>query len=227
MDQVMLSLIPLALAAAFQPLDIIAMLVLLQTKRGTTYGLSFLAGMFIFRLSLGLGFWFLASSIEDSVEASGGKFSILVSGGLMILGLILLVSALRRIFRTSEEDHGTPSWLESFEDVSPLRVGLLGMAFLALDPKDWMTDLAAVNLIADADLSGSSSLLAYLFYLLLAMTFLLILLVLKVISPKQADRVLGKLNGWMKKHTRIIEIIMALLFGILFFLIGLERLSVI
>jgi hypothetical protein len=44
----------------------------------------------------------------------------------------------------------------------------VGVAFLALDPKDWLIDIAAIDLIAAADLSGLQSGLAYLIYIFLA-----------------------------------------------------------
>ena len=221
MDNLILSLIPLGLAAAFQPPQVIAMLVLLQTKRGMLNGLGFIIGMFLFRLALGLGFWFLASSLEESIEDTGGRFGILVSGVLMVLGLLLLVSALRRIFSADDEDQATSSWLDSLEDVSPLRAGLVGIAFLALDPKDWITDLAAVNLIADADLAGFASLMAYLIYLLVALSLLVLPMIYLLVFPKKAKRTLGRLNVWMKQHERGIEIVTAILFGLMFLGIGL------
>jgi hypothetical protein len=226
MMEMISALIPLAMAAAFQPPQLIALLVLLKGRRGVVNGMAYLAGMLIFRLLLGLGFWFLASSLEDSIESTGGRFSILVSSVLMVLGLLLLVNALRRIFSVSDADQSDGSWLDNLEDVSPLRAGLVGMAFLALDPKDWIMDLAAVNLIADADLGGSASLLAYLIYLLMAKTLLLMPIILMLISPKLATGFLGKLNGWMKEHLRGIEILMAIVFGLMFLGVGLSGLGV-
>ena len=227
MDNLILSLIPLGLAAAFQPPQVIAMLVLLQTKRGIINGLSFMIGMFFFRMVLGLGFWFFASSLEESVESTGGRFSFLVSGVLMVLGLLLLVNALRRAFSAPNEDQTASSWLENLKDVSPVRAGLVGIAFLALDPKDWVTDLAAVNLIADADLSGANSLMTYLIYLLMALSLLLIPLISILVFPKKAKRVLNRLSGWLEQHMRSIEIIMAIIFGLVFIGIGLGGLGLI
>jgi hypothetical protein len=226
MMEMISALIPLALAAAFQPPQLIALLVILKAKRGVTNGLAYLAGMLIFRVLLGLGFWFLASTMEDSVESTGGSFGIIISSVLMVLGLLLLVNALRRIFSVTDESHAAGSWLNNLENVSPLRAGLVGMAFLALDPKDWIMDLAAVNVIADADLPGLTSLISYLLYLLLAKVFLLIPIILMVISPRWAKGILGKLSSWIEKNTRIIEILTAIFFGLMFIGIGLSGLGV-
>jgi hypothetical protein len=227
MNELIISLIPLALAAAFQPPQFIALLVLLQTKRGMVNGLAYITGMFLFRLLFGFSFWFLVSSIEESIESSGGGFGILVSAVLMVLGLLLLINALRRAFSVPQEDQAASAWLDKLENVSPLRAGLVGVTFLALDPKDWIMDLAAVNLIADADLTGTGSLLTYLLYLLVSMLFLILPLVLMWVLPSWSKRVLENLNAWMKEHTRTIEIITAMLFGLMFLAIGLNRLGII
>lgn len=223
----MISLIPLAFAAALQPPQIIALIVLLQTKRGAANGSAYIAGIIAFRLALGISFWMLVSGVESSVESSGGRFAILVGAVLMVLGLLMLVYALRRAFSAPDEDQATASWLDTLQEVTPARAALAGVAFLALDPKDWITDMATINLIADADLSSYSSLLIYLVYLLLAHSLLLLPLILVLVAPQQARRPLGNLNAWLKRHDRSIEIVVAVIFGLLFFSIGLERLGLI
>ncbi len=225
--EIITALIPLGFAAAFQPPQIIALLVLLQSKRSAVNGLAFIAGMFVFRLVLGFGFWFLASGVEEAIESTGGRFGILVNGVLIVLGLLLLVKALGHVFSRNEEDQTAASWLGSLEDVSPLRAGLVGIAVLALDPKDWILDLAVVNLIADADLGGGISLLAYLLYMLLAKSLLLMPFALMLVSPKRAKKILGDLNSWMKAHAHTIEIITLVIFGLMFIWFGLVGLGVI
>ena len=225
MSELILSLIPLAFAAALQPPQVIALIVLLQTKRGASNGSAYVAGIIAFRLALGLSFWLLISSVEASIESTGGRFSILVGAVLAVLGLLMLVYALRRAFSAPDEDQAAASWLDTLQDVSPARAALVGVAFLALDPKDWITDMAAVNLVADADLSRSTSLLTYLVYLLLAQSLLLLPLILTLVAPQQAQRYLGPFSVWMKRHDRSIEIIVAIIFGLLFLFIGLDHLG--
>lgn len=225
MSELVLSLLPLAIAAALQPPQVIALLILLQTERGRVNGLAYIAGMVAFRLALGGVFWVLVTSIERDVESSGGKFSILVGTVLVVLGLLMLVYALRRIFSAQDEDQKAASWLDKLDSVTPPKAFLVGLAFLALDPKDWITDISAINLIADADLVGIVSLLTYLVYILLAQSLLLIPLILTFAIPQQAQRRLAALNTWMKRYERKIEIVVALSFGLVFLYIGLQHLG--
>ena len=226
MTELFVSLLSLAIAATLQPPQVIAMIILLQTRRGIANGLAYIAGMTAFRLALGGISWMLFSSLEGSLETSGGEFSIVVGAILVVLGLLMLVHALRKSFSAVGEDDAAASWLQKLETISPRPAFLVGLAFLALDPKDWIIDISAINLIAEADLSSSQSLLAYLAYILLAQSLLWAPLLLTVAAPNRARRVLAALNTWMKAHEKHIEIGVAILFGLVFLVIGLEHLGV-
>jgi len=225
MNELILSLVPLAVAATLQPPQVISFVVLLQTQRGKANALAYLAGMGAFRLVIGGVFWMLASRVEATVESSGSEFGFLVGIILAFLGLLLLVYALRRIFSAPDEDQAAVSWLDKLDLVSWQQAFLVGLAFLALDPKDWITDIAAVNLIADADLSGSASLLTYLSYILLAQLLLIMMLVITMALPRKSQSFLTELNRWMKQNERVIEITAAIIFGLLFLFIGMERIG--
>ena len=226
MAELILSLIPLAIAAALQPPQVIALVVLLQTKRGLVNGLTYIFGMIAFRLLIGGIFWVLISNIEETVETSGGNFSLLVGTVLLVLGILMLVSALRRAFSKYGEDEAAASWLDKLQDVTPVRAFLVGVAFLALDPKDWLVDISAINLIADADMSGLNSLWAYLIYILMTQSLLLIPLILSFFLPQRTKSGLTRFTVWMKRHEQTIEIVFALIFGLLFLQIGLELLGI-
>lgn len=226
MNELLLPITALAFAASLQPLQIIAMLALLQTKHGVRNGLAYLCGMMAFRLTLALLFWWLISGVETAIEEGGGDFSALTGSVMIILGLLLLIYALRQIFAAQNEDQTAASWLTKLESVTPRRAALVGVAFLALDPKDWLIDISAIDLIAGADLSGLQSGLAYLVYILLAQALLLIPLIYTLIFPAKARIALGRLNVWLRHHERRIEISVALIFGILFLFTGLNYLGV-
>lgn len=226
MTELILSLIPLAVAAALQPPQVIALVVLLQTKRGVANGLAYILGMIAFRLFLGGSFWVLVSNVEKTVETKGGNFSLLVGTVLLVLGILMLVYALRRGFSAQGEDEAAASWLDKLQDISPLRAALAGVAFLALDPKDWLVDISVINLIADADLFGLDSLLAFLAYILMAQSLLIIPLILSIFIPQGTQSGLARFTVWMKRHERAIEIVFALIFGLLFLYTGLDLLGI-
>ena len=226
LSDLIIPIIALALAAALQPLQVIAMLVLLQTEHGRRNGLAYLGGMVAFRLALALVFWWLVSGVEAVIEGEGGDFSALTGTVMVLLGLLLLVYALRQSFSAQSEDQAAASWLGKLEAVTRRRSALVGVAFLALDPKDWLIDISAIDLIAAADMNGLQSVLTYLLYILLAQALLLIPLLFTVLFPAKAQISLGRLNAWLTQHERTIEIVVALLFGLVFIYVGLEDLGI-
>jgi len=226
MTELILSLIPLAIAAALQPPQVIALVILLQTRRGVANGLAYIVGMIFFRLFLGGIFWVLISNVEKTVETKGGNFSLLVGTVILVLGILMLVHALREGFSAHGEDEAAASWLDKLQDVTPFRSTLVGIGFLALDPKDWLVDISVINLIADTDLSGLNNLLAFLAYILMAQALLLIPLILSVFIPKRTQEGLTRLTAWMRRQERAIEIVFALIFGLLFIYTGSDILGI-
>jgi len=226
MAELILSLLPLAVAAALQPPQVIALVVLLQTRRGVANGLAYIIGMIAFRLFLGGIFWVLISNIEETVETEGDNFSLLVGTVILVLGILMLVHALREGFSAHGEDEAAASWLDKLQDVTPFRSALVGIAFLALDPKDWLVDISVINLIADADFLGLNNLLAFLAYILMAQSLLLIPFILSLFTPQRTQSGLKQLTAWMKRKERVIEIVFALIFGLLFLYTGLDLLGI-
>ena len=58
----------------------------------------------------------------------------------------------------------------------------------------------------------------------MAQSLLLVLLILTIILPRQAQSGLTALNTWMKQNDRTIEIFVSIIFGLLFLAIGLGQL---
>lgn len=111
MSDLVLLLTPLAIGAALQPPQIIAVLVLLQTKRGKVNGFAYVGGMTLFHIVLGAIFWFITTGVESSVESDGGQFNLVVGSIMALLGLLLLIHALRRVFSAKGKDEAAGDWL--------------------------------------------------------------------------------------------------------------------
>jgi len=73
---------------------------------------------------------------------------------------------------------------------------------------------------------GCRNLLAFLAYILMAQALLLIPLILSLFIPQRTQNGLTRLTVWMKRYERAIEIVFALIFGLLFLFIGLDLLGI-
>ncbi len=226
MIELMVILIPLTIGAALVQLpQVIILIFLLHTRRGVANGLAYVGSKTAFHLILGGLLWLFMSGVETSVEAAGGQFSLVVGAGLSVAGLVLLVYALRTVFSAPDDDAAAAGWLDKLESVSPWQAALVGIALLALDPKDWLFTLSGVELIAAADLSSSASLLVYLLFILLVQSFLLGLLLLRLIAPDRAQQWLGAINAWLKQYMRLFKIGGSVLLGGYLLAEGLQQLG--
>lgn len=226
MIELVLILIPLAIGSALVQLpQVIILLVLLQTRRGLTNGLAYVGSKIGVHLILGLLFWIVITGVEISVEAQSGPFSLVVGTTLALLGLILLGYALRIGLSVPDEDDAAATWFDKMQSVSPGQAALVGAAILALDPKDLLFTLSAVELIAAADLNSVASLLAYLVFILVVQSLLLVLLALTLLAPQRAQKWLGVLNVWLKRYLRVFKIGGAVLLGGYLLFTGLKHLG--
>ena len=197
------------------------MLVLLQSKRAVSNAFAYNAGILAFRLSLGGISYFVFSNVEEVVEAAGGDFENIVGMLLLILGLLMLIFALRKALSAHGADDMAASWLAKFESVKPIQAALIGFVFLALDPKDWLIDISAIDLILNADLNTLESWSAYFFYLFLAQSIILIPAILQLVIPDRMQRSMWAINHWIERHEHKIEIITAIIFGLILITSGL------
>lgn len=225
MWELILRLIPLGIVAAVQPLQILALVVLLQTRQGVRNGFAYVTGITIFRLALGTALYLLLTGVEQRVEADNGNFDLVVGTVLAVLGVFLMVLALRRWLRPEEGDESS-GLVDRLQNASPTTALLVGVGMLALDPRDWLIDLAAVDLIAAADLTTGATLVAYGIYNLVALSLLLVPLLVLLVSPASGQGLLARINQLLTQHARPIEIGFAAFLGGFFLVQGLATLGI-
>ena len=132
---------------------------------------------------------------------------------LLVVGITFLVIAARKATNQPDEDAPPPAWMTMMDGVSAGRAFLMGAALIALNPKLWAFTLGALGAIGDAELSGPAGLAAFLVFVVIAQAFHLGSIALTVVSPARADRVLGGMNAWLERHSRVVLIVFSGVFG--------------
>jgi hypothetical protein len=105
------------------------------------------------------------------------------------------------------------------DHMSPLTAIGLGAGLVLISPKMWVFTLGAIGEIGDAVLGQPASTLAYLLFVLLAQSLLLIPIVVRLLVPDRSDALLTATSDWLEKYNKAIVIAVSLVFG-LFFLYG-------
>lgn len=213
----LISLLPFILANLIDPFQIIIIVLLLsQEKQGPLKAIAFGGGMTLARLVQGLLFEFIVTGGSgdpgDSAEGAVWVKSTL----LLILGILLLVSVFRKWNKGPDPDAPPPKWLAALENTSWASTFLLGVGIVFISPKLWVFTLGALSAINAEQLAIPDAINAFLWYVLLAQSTLIILILIRLFFPKRTARMLESFGAWLKQYNDQIAIVVSLIFGLLF-----------
>lgn len=215
MSNVLVDLIPFIIGGMVVPVQLIIMLMLLKNpQNGTQKGLLFFTGLTVVRLLQGIVFG-LILNIGASGKNEDGK-GVIVSTLLLVLGILLLISAYKKFTKQPDPEDETPKWMENVVSASGFRTFLYGIQLPLMSPKLWVFMLSAIGTIAVAQLGRTLSYSTFLVFVLLTQAILLLLMMIRLLLPKNAVSILTSASTWLAKNNRTIMIVFSLVFGIYF-----------
>jgi hypothetical protein len=204
------SLIPLAIASAVLPVQIAITILLLQAPGGRATALAWVGGMTVVRLAQ----WVVFALILERAVDDGEPGTSAVEGALLlIVSVVFLVSAARKLAKQPDEDAPPPRWMTAVSGITPGRGFLMGAGVVALSAKLWAFTLGAIGAIADAGLGAAGGLAAYVVFVLIAEAIHLAAIGLAFVAPDRAKVVLGSVSGALERHSRTVMIGLGLVFG--------------
>ena len=217
MGSLIVSLLPFIIGSAVVPIQIIIDILLLKSSTaGSLKAAAYVGGMTTLRLLQGLIFGLiLTNSAASSTEEGGGKSPIVLTL-LLVLGIFLLMTAYRVWRKENDPDAPPPRWLTMIESLTPLKAFGIGFGLLLIGAKFWVFTLGAIGVISQAQLGQPSSTVAFLLFVLLAESLLLLPLLIRIILPEQSKSLLVSDSAWLTRYNRPIMIVVSLVFGLLF-----------
>ncbi len=222
MGSVITSLLPFIIGSALVPVQIIIVTLLLTSeKRGPLKAIAFFLGMTLTRLLQGVLFGLvLTGGSGDPGDASGSGW--VKSTLMVVLGILLLSTAYKKWANEPDPDAPPPRWLTMLDGLTPLTALLFGAGFILIAAKLWVFTLGAISVIGEAQLGQPDSTIAYLWYILLAQSLLLIPILIRLLLPKRAAQLLGSFGAWLEKYNNQIVMVVSLIFGLLFLYQGIR-----
>lgn len=222
MENLLLSLLPFIIGSAVVPLQIILGVLLLQSpQQGLLKAIAFVSGMTLTRILQGLLFGWLLS---DAVTAGEGGKNPILSTLLLVLGLLLLIAAYKKWQREEDLDDAPPKVFRLIDHLTPLKAFGLGFGFPLIAAKLWVFTLSALTTITAAQLGFGASALAYLLFIVLAESLLLLPILARILLPARSQSFLTQLSTGLTRHNRPITIAVSLVFGLFFLHSGLSGL---
>ena len=223
MATVIVDLLPLIVGATVVPLyPTVVLLLLLEGNGGLLKALGFVAGGIAVRLVQGLLFGLVLGAAMGASSEDGQRLGVSIL--LLIVGILLLITAVKKWQKEEDPDAPPPRWMGAISNVSAVRAVGAGTLFVAIAVKQWVFTLSAIGVIGEAELGETASASLYLFYVLATQTLVLVPILVYVVAPQRAARVLKAAQTWLERNNRTIVIPVSLIFGAWFLYKGLTGL---
>ena len=148
------NILPMAIGVAISPVPIIAVILMLFSKRARSNGIAFLVGWVLALVVVGSIVLILANLEKIS---AGGTPSTLAYVLKLLLGLLFLFMAVRQWRgrpKEGEEPH-MPKWMASIDQFTPGKAFGFAAVLAGVNPKNLGLTLAAALSIAQANVSGA------------------------------------------------------------------------
>jgi hypothetical protein len=218
MDQILLDLLPLMLAAALVPLYPILVLLVLLGEGGLRTAIAFVAGLLAVRLAQGVLFGWVFGAAAEAYPNDGPE--IIASTLLLLVGILLLLAAFKKWRKQPDPDEPSPQWVAALGRLSPLKALGAGAAIMTIDVKQWVLTLTAIDVIQGAELDRLTGAGLYLLYILVALALVWLPLLVYAVAPQRTDKPLRAAQAWLERYNRPIVIGASLIFGLWFLVKG-------
>jgi len=211
---VVINLLPLIVGAAVLPLWIIAALLLVRGEGGVLKAAAFAAGAMMLRLLQGILFGYV---IDAAADANGGGGSNLIASTLLLVaGILLWITAIRKWRTEDDPDAPPPQWMATLGGLSWPKAFGVGALWMTIAVKQWVFTLSAIAVIDEAKVGRAGSVLAYLVFVLAAHSLVLAPVVVSAIAPARSATPLNAMYGWLERRNRVITIAVSSIFGVWF-----------
>ena len=218
MNNLLFQFIPLAVAA-IAPVMIMAVIMILSAKGGLGKAISYILGRI-----LAYAFWgVLLLGLNDKLSEVGpGEASTASLVLKSLLGVLLLVLAVRTYFGEDDPDAPPPKWMTTLDKASP--IALFGIALLLslIQLRFVLLMMAGINSIVVVNLSASQVVISLVILILAVIWPQLLPILIYLIMGQKAQLTLNSMNNWLTRNQRIVNVIVLGLFGIILLVDGLS-----
>ena len=205
--------LPLAIGVALSPIPIIAVVVLLTSSRARSLGPVFVLGWL---LGLGVVGAIVLAVVGPSGAGSSGQRTRWGSWVLIVLGVVLLVAAVRHVRGRAGggQEVPLPAWLGAIDRLKPSVVLGGGVVLGGMRPKSLLLVVAGAAAIAQTGIAGGQQAIAYAVFAVIATLGVAAPVVIYFAMGERSAELLGRLKGWMRRNNAVILAVVLLVIGV-------------
>ncbi len=223
----LLEIVPIALTAAISPTSFALIIVLLSlSKRPKTSGVGFLVGSSLVILVAALLGMIAAESAFLLTKAEPGPLKVWID---LFLGIIVLYYGIKILLKRGawfEEEKELELPINNKSATSEFLSSLvLAMGLFALNFITTALVFLGGSKIAAAGLGWLGTIISLFVLMAITLSMVGLPVLIYFITPQKADKILSKLNNWIKKNGHYLTAILVIIIGLYFFYNGLEGLN--
>jgi threonine/homoserine/homoserine lactone efflux protein len=189
MSELVLKILPLAIAAAINPTGILVIVALLATAKRTALFLS--AGFCAVFIAFGAVVLALGLRLEFKPSTTSAVIDLVAAALIVYLGV-------RSLRKKKPADDADPA--KKHRKLGPAGGFVAGMALAASDFSSIIPYLVALKDMAIADAGAAASWTALVVFLVICLAPMVAPVALVYAAPQQAERALGPLRRTLQKH---------------------------
>jgi threonine/homoserine/homoserine lactone efflux protein len=206
-------MLPAAVGVAVSPLPIVAIVLMLVSRRGHANGPAFVLGWVVGLAIVGAIVLALSSGADPSDDGDPATW---VSVLKLALGVLLLLVGVKQ-WRGRPRDGdtaSTPKWMSALDTFTPVKAGGAGAVLAGLNPKNLLLAVGGAAAIAGAGIDTGQQAVAYAIFVVIATVGVGTPVVLSVVLGERSRKLLDDLKDWMASNNAVIMAVLILLLGV-------------
>jgi len=154
--------------------------------------------------------------VGPSGAGSSGRRTTWVSWVMIVLGVLLLVAAVRHLRGRARggEEVPLPAWMGAIDQLKPAVVLGGGVALGGVRPKSLLLAVGGAAAIAQTGIAGGQQAIAYAVFAVIATIGVAVPVVIYFAMGERSAELLGRLKGWMHRNNVVILAVVLLVIGV-------------
>jgi len=202
-----------AVGVAISPVPIIAVVLMLFSKRARSNSLAFLLGWVLGLTIVGVIVLYIADT-QDLSPGSGPSTA--ASAIKLILGLLLLFLAAKQWRKRPKPgwEPEMPKWMKTIDSFTPAKASGLALLLSGANPKNLTLTLAAALSIAQANMSSRYSLVLLGVFVVIGSITVAIPGLIYLIRGNKAAKTLNDMKNWLIHNNATVMFVLLLILGV-------------
>ena len=214
MISLLVKVLPLAFGAAVSPTLLTMVVLLLAGAKTRRPAVAFAAGTAVLSVAIGAAVLLVFRALDAPRHVSGHRGAVVD----IVFGAVLLALAVRAIASKPKPKEPKPRHLWGTGAAFVLGLGIMASNFSSL-----VLYLAALKEIVRADATTSATVVVTGVFIAIMLLPVELPLLLTVVAPRSADRLLGGIGETVERNSRPITIVVLVGFGAYLLLKGITR----